>query len=65
MSAQQALSATESVVEGVPTCKSVLELAKRYEVEMPITEAVHAVIFEGKGVQQAIHELMSRELKSE
>lgn len=65
MTPSEGLAATESVVEGVPTCKSVLALAERHKVEMPITEAVHAVIFEGKSVQTAIRDLMSRELKSE
>jgi len=65
LSAKQALEATESVVEGVATCESVLELAKQFGVEMPISEAVGAVIFEGKSVQAAIHDLMSRRLKAE
>ena len=65
LSTAEALAATESVVEGVATCESVLALAKRYDVEMPITEAVHSVIVEGKSVQTAIHDLMTRQLKAE
>jgi len=65
LSTAEALAATESVVEGAATCESVLALAKRYDVEMPITEAVHSVIVEGKSVQTAIHELMTRQLKAE
>lgn len=65
MSAADALGATKSVVEGAATCAGVLELAKRYDVEMPITAAINAVITEGKSVQSAIRELMSRELKAE
>jgi glycerol-3-phosphate dehydrogenase (NAD(P)+) len=65
LSPAEALAASESVVEGVATCESVLALAKRYNVEMPITEAVHLVIVEGKSVQTAIHELMTRRLKAE
>ncbi len=61
----QALATTDSVVEGVATCESVLALAKRYNIEMPITEAVHSVVVEGKSVQTAIHELMTRQLKAE
>jgi glycerol-3-phosphate dehydrogenase (NAD(P)+) len=64
-SAQEALAATDSVVEGAATCQSVVALAARYGVEMPITQAVHAVIFEGKPVGVAIRELMTRDLKSE
>jgi len=62
---QKAQSATESVVEGVATCKSVVALADRYDVEMPITQAVYQVLFEGKSVQAAIDDLMKRQLKAE
>lgn len=65
LNTRAALAATESVVEGAATCESVLELAKRYKVEMPITQAVHSVIAEGKTVKEAIQELMSRDLKAE
>jgi glycerol-3-phosphate dehydrogenase (NAD(P)+) len=64
-SAKDALEATNSVVEGVATCESVIELAKKNNVEMPITQAVYSVIFEEKPVLKAIEELMTRELKSE
>ncbi len=60
-----ALAATHSVVEGVTTCKSVIELAKKYNVEMPIAEAVNQVLFENKPVHKAIGDLMTRKLKSE
>ncbi|MCP4257743.1 MAG: NAD(P)-dependent glycerol-3-phosphate dehydrogenase [Planctomycetes bacterium] len=61
----EALGANESVVEGVATCKSVVALAGKYDVEMPITEAVHEVLFENKPVLKAIADLMERELKAE
>lgn len=62
---EQALGATQSVVEGAATCQGVLELARKYKVEMPITEAVHSVITGQKTVSAAIHDLMSRQLKAE
>ena len=62
---QQAQRATESVVEGVATCKSVVALAGRFNVEMPITQAVYEVLFEDKPVQTAIADLMQRRLKAE
>ncbi|MHC4310445.1 MAG: NAD(P)H-dependent glycerol-3-phosphate dehydrogenase [Planctomycetota bacterium] len=62
---EQALGVNESVVEGVATCKSVVALAGKYDVEMPITEAVHEVLFENKPVLRAITDLMERELKAE
>jgi len=63
--AEQAQSATESVVEGVATCKSVVALGARHSVEMPITQAVYEVLFENKPVQTAIADLMKRQLKAE
>jgi glycerol-3-phosphate dehydrogenase (NAD(P)+) len=65
MTTQEALAMTQGVVEGVATCSAVLELARRHEVEMPITEAIGAVVVEGKSVQAAIHNLMSRRLRAE
>jgi len=62
---EQAQAATESVIEGTATCKSVLALAERLCVEMPITKAVYAVLFEGKPAQKAIADLMKRKLKAE
>ena len=64
-SVEQAQSATESVVEGIATCKSVIALAERYGVEMPITQAVYKVLFENKPVHKAIIDLMKRRLKAE
>jgi glycerol-3-phosphate dehydrogenase (NAD(P)+) len=61
----EALRATESVVEGVSTCKSVVALAARHQVEMPIARAVYEVLFEGKPVRSAIEDLMSRRPKPE
>jgi len=62
---EQAKRATESVVEGIATCESVIALAERYGVEMPITQAVYKVLFENKPVQTAIADLMKRRLKAE
>lgn len=62
---RQAQESTESVIEGVATCKSVFSLAGKLGVEMPITQAVHEVLFEGKSVQKAISDLMTRQLKAE
>src|SRR5207237_5005175 len=50
---EEILSNMDSVAEGVATTRSVRELARRYKVEMPITEAVHAVLFDSKDVLHA------------
>ena len=42
-----------------------IEEAKRRGIEMPITEKVYAVLYEGEKPQDAIMELMARDLKSE
>jgi len=65
LSAEEALAATESVVEGVSTCKSVIALADRHNIEMPITQAVYQVLFQSKPVGAAIEDLMKRKLKAE
>jgi glycerol-3-phosphate dehydrogenase (NAD(P)+) len=59
------LGGMDSVAEGVPTTKSVRALSLRYKVEMPITAAVHAVLFEGKDVINALTDLMTRDAKPE
>jgi glycerol-3-phosphate dehydrogenase (NAD(P)+) len=59
------LSHMDSVAEGVPTTRSVMQLARKHQVEMPITEAVHAVLFEDKDVLAALSDLMTRDPKEE
>ena len=59
------LAGMDSVAEGVPTTRAVMQLAQRHRVEMPITEAVHSILFEDKDVLRAISELMTREPKPE
>ncbi|UCC97681.1 MAG: NAD(P)-dependent glycerol-3-phosphate dehydrogenase [Phycisphaerales bacterium] len=61
----RAQHANESVVEGIATCESVVALARRYDIEMPITQAVYEVLFKDKPVQKAIADLMRRRLKAE
>ncbi|RKP57072.1 NAD(P)H-dependent glycerol-3-phosphate dehydrogenase [Cohnella endophytica] len=48
------------VVEGVRTTKAAYVLADRYKVEMPITNQLHSVLFEGKSPEQAVGALMGR-----
>lgn len=59
------LASMESVAEGVPTTQAVKALAATRQVEMPITDAVHAVLFDGKSVRDALGDLMAREPKPE
>ena len=57
------LAGMSSVAEGVPTTKSVKELAQRHKVDMPLTDAVYSVLFEEKDVLSALTDLMTREPK--
>jgi glycerol-3-phosphate dehydrogenase (NAD(P)+) len=62
-SAQQARDG--HVVEGVTSCESVLALASSYDVEMPLTDAVHRVCHRGLSVDQAVVLLLGRSTKPE
>ncbi|MDP8231916.1 MAG: NAD(P)H-dependent glycerol-3-phosphate dehydrogenase [Candidatus Zophobacter franzmannii] len=59
------LSEMVMVAEGVDSTKSVYQLCKQYEVEMPITEQVYKMLFENKDPKEAIRSLMTRTLKQE
>jgi glycerol-3-phosphate dehydrogenase (NAD(P)+) len=59
------LGGMSSVAEGVATTRSVRQLSRRFKVEMPLSDAVHAVLFEDKDVLHALSDLMSREKKPE
>ena len=53
------------VAEGVYTTVAVRNLARKLNIEMPITEAVYAILFEGKNPLDAVHDLMTRSAKDE
>jgi glycerol-3-phosphate dehydrogenase (NAD(P)+) len=61
----EALAGKETVAEGVGTTASALELAARHEVDMPIVEMAHRILFEGHPAKRAVPELMARELRAE
>ena len=61
----QVLEDIPGIVEGVPTTRAVVRLAGEHSVDMPITHAVHRVLFESLDPLEAISQLMSRELKPE
>ena len=64
-SLQQALGGRRSVVEGVATSAAVVALAHRLGVEMPISEAVAAVIHEGVAIDEMTRRLLARPYRSE
>ena len=65
LSRTEALKKIPGVVEGVDTTISMVALAQRHKVEMPITAAVHRVLFEDLDPLAAIGQLMTREPKAE
>ena len=54
-----------TVAEGVNTALAAVELGEQTGIEMPISAEVEQILFEGKTPQQAIKDLMERELKAE
>lgn len=60
-SLKKILSQTEMVVEGVDTCRSAHQLAKKHKVAMPITDAVYAILYNGHDPEEAVKALMKRE----
>ena len=59
------LNETVTVAEGVRTTKAAMGLARRFQVEMPIVQGVHAMLFEGKPPEQIVADLMARSAKGE
>lgn len=59
------LGERRSVAEGVESAPAVVALARKHGVEMPICEAVEAIIAERVSIDEAIKQLLSRPFKSE
>jgi glycerol-3-phosphate dehydrogenase (NAD(P)+) len=55
----------QMVAEGIETTKAAMDLALRHGIEMPITEQMHAMLFEARPPSEAIRRLMERSLKGE
>lgn len=53
------------VAEGVNTAREVRQLAQQFQVDMPITQAVYQVLFEGVSPKAAVEDLLNREPKVE
>jgi len=53
------------VVEGVYTVKAAVKLSKKFSIEMPITEAVYRIVYEGSSPKEVMEELLSRPVKEE
>lgn len=62
---QDALKQVGQVVEGINSAKAALDLAHKYNVEMPIVEQINMVLFEGKTAKDALNDLLNRDRRVE
>ena len=62
---EQIVAELNEVAEGINTARAVKKLADRAGLEMPITNEVNAVLYDGKPARDAVTELMSRPLREE
>jgi len=62
---EEILSEMKMVAEGVKTAKSVRNLSRRINVEMPISHAVYDVLYDDLSPKDAVFQLMTRDLKDE
>jgi glycerol-3-phosphate dehydrogenase (NAD(P)+) len=53
------------VAEGISTTQAAVGLADAHGIELPIASQMHAILHHGKSPTAAIHELMTRTVKSE
>ena len=58
---QEAMDEVKMIVEGVYSAKAALALSKKYEVSMPIIEAVNKVLFEDYPAKDALTDLLTRD----
>jgi len=59
------LASLGHVAEGVMTARETLTLARKHQVDMPITEAVCAVLFDGVDARAAVSDLLARDQRAE
>lgn len=65
MTVEEVQESTRQTAEGVKSCRSVLDLARAHDIDVPITEAVVRVCHEGAAPGRLVKEIMSREAKPE
>ena len=64
-SLQEVTEGMDMIAEGVNTCRAVPRIVEKYDIEMPIAEAVYGILFENKDPLAAVKELMTRDLTAE
>jgi glycerol-3-phosphate dehydrogenase (NAD(P)+) len=62
---ERVLGEMSAVAEGVNTTRAAYDLARQHRVEMPITEQMYAILYEGRDPADALRALMTRDPKPE
>lgn len=62
---QDLLRDMRMVAEGIKTARSVYNLSRRLDVEMPISHAVYRILYDNLAPKEAVYQLMTRDLKNE
>jgi glycerol-3-phosphate dehydrogenase (NAD(P)+) len=62
---EELIAQKQQTAEGVKSCRSILDLARKHDVDMPITENVVRVVHEGVAPRDMVRALMSRSTKAE
>ena len=65
LTVEETIAATQQTCEGVKSCQSILDLARRNDVEMPITEQVVQVVHHGMSPKRLLSNFMARAPKAE
>ena len=62
---EELIAQKQQTAEGVKSCRSILDLARKHDVDMPITENVVRVVHEGVAPKDMVRSLMTRSTKAE
>ncbi|MEE9413153.1 MAG: NAD(P)H-dependent glycerol-3-phosphate dehydrogenase [Methylococcales bacterium] len=64
-SIEQTVKSIAQEIEGIPTTKTIYQLSQKHGIDMPITEQVYKVLYEGANPKDAVNNLLSRQPKPE
>ena len=65
MKLKEILAESRMVAEGVKTARSVYNLSRKLNVEMPISHEIYRILYEDLSPKEALYNLMTRDLKQE
>jgi len=64
-SLDEIVSSTIMIAEGIETCDAAVALGRKFAVDLPIIQQMHAVLHSAKSPREALRDLMERSLKGE